>query len=165
MVQCQGIAHFSIPVSDLDKSTKFYRDVVGCKLINSDGKRHSFMDAGGTCILLCAEDAPINREDGKDLVHHAFMVTEEALATATKHRRPRGRHRERPPGLFPRSRRNPARIHQAHELQHHRAVIVRPGRPARPSGGVGAMGWQADSIGWKFDGAACDGGGEQESEE
>lgn len=85
MVQCQGIAHFSIPVSDLGKSTKFYSDVVGCKLINSDGKKHSFMDAGGTCILLCAEDAPINSEDGKDLVHHAFMITEEALATAREH--------------------------------------------------------------------------------
>lgn len=85
MVQCQGIAHFSIPVSDLDKSTKFYSDVVGCTLINSDGKKHSFMDAGGTCILLCAEDPPINREEGKDLVHHAFMVTEEALSKAKEH--------------------------------------------------------------------------------
>lgn len=85
MVQCQGVAHFSIPVSDLDRSTKFYQDVVGLKLINTDGKRHSFMDAGGTCILLCAEDAPINREDRKDLVHHAFMITEEELAKAKAH--------------------------------------------------------------------------------
>jgi catechol 2,3-dioxygenase len=85
MVQCQGIAHFSIPVSDLEKSTKFYADVVGLQPINSDGKRYSFIDAGGTCILLCAEDAPINREGGKDLVHHAFTISEEDLAKAKAH--------------------------------------------------------------------------------
>ncbi len=85
MIQCQGIAHFSIPVSDLDKSTKFYTDVVGCKLIITDGERHSFMDAGGTCLLLCADEPPINRDDRNDLVHHAFMVTEEELANAKEH--------------------------------------------------------------------------------
>jgi catechol 2,3-dioxygenase-like lactoylglutathione lyase family enzyme len=84
-MQCQGIAHFSIPVSDLEKSTQFYQDVVGLELLVTDGKRHSFMDAGGTCILLCAEDAPINREETKDLVHHAFMITDEELAKAKAH--------------------------------------------------------------------------------
>jgi catechol 2,3-dioxygenase-like lactoylglutathione lyase family enzyme len=85
MVQCQGVAHFSIPVSDLEKSTKFYSDVVGLKLINTDGKRHSFMDAGGTCILLCAEEAPIQNDHSKDLVHHAFAISEEELAKAKEH--------------------------------------------------------------------------------
>lgn len=85
MIACKGIAHFSIPVSDLAKSTKFYADVIGCKLINTDGKRHSFMDAGGTCILLCAEAQPINPDTRRDLVHHAFMVSDEELAQARKH--------------------------------------------------------------------------------
>ncbi|MCH8918749.1 MAG: VOC family protein [Alphaproteobacteria bacterium] len=82
MIQCKGIAHFSIPVSDLEKSTKFYSDVVGLKLITTDGKRHSFMDAGGTCILLCSEESPINADNRKDLVHHAFMISDEDLARA-----------------------------------------------------------------------------------
>jgi catechol 2,3-dioxygenase-like lactoylglutathione lyase family enzyme len=85
MIACRGIAHFSIPVSDLARSTRFYSDVVGCKLINTDGKRHSFMDAGGTCILLCAEAQPINPDTRKDLVHHAFMITDEELARARQH--------------------------------------------------------------------------------
>ncbi len=85
MIECKGIAHFSIAVSDLEKSTKFYSDVVGLKLITTDGKRHSFMDAGGTCILLCSEESPINADNRKDLVHHAFMITEEALARAKEH--------------------------------------------------------------------------------
>lgn len=85
MFECKGVAHFSIPVSDLNRSTDFYRDVVGLKLLVSDGKRHSFMDAGGTCILLCAEQGTINPPERKDLVHHAFVVTPEQLAQAKQH--------------------------------------------------------------------------------
>jgi catechol 2,3-dioxygenase-like lactoylglutathione lyase family enzyme len=85
MFKNQGIAHFSIPVSDLAASTKFYRDVVGCTLINTDGRRHAFMDAGGTCILLCAEGGPINPKERKDLVHHAFVVTPDQLKTIKQH--------------------------------------------------------------------------------
>ena len=85
MFQNRGVAHFSIPVSDLERSTTFYRDVVGCKLIVSDGTRYAFMDAGGTCVLLSAENPPINNENRKDLAHHAFVVTEEELANARDH--------------------------------------------------------------------------------
>lgn len=85
MFKCKGIAHFSIPVSDLKKSTKFYQDVVGLTLIVTDGKRHSFMDAGGTCILLCAEEGPINRPERRDLVHHAFAISPEQLAKSKEH--------------------------------------------------------------------------------
>ena len=85
MIICKGIAHFTIPVSDLAKSTKFYSDVVGCTPIRSDGKRFSFMDAGGTCIILCAEEAPINPANRTDFVHHAFIVSDEELARAKAH--------------------------------------------------------------------------------
>lgn len=85
MFKNSGIAHFSIAVSDLAASTKFYSEVVGCTLINTDGKRHSFMDAGGTCVLLCAEGGPINPKERRDLVHHAFIVTPEQLASAKRH--------------------------------------------------------------------------------
>jgi extradiol dioxygenase family protein len=30
MVAIKGMAHFSIPVSDLESSKKFYCDIVGC---------------------------------------------------------------------------------------------------------------------------------------
>lgn len=85
MFKNKGVAHFSIPVSNLAASTKFYQDVVGCTLINTDGRRHSFMDAGGTCILLCAEGGPINPKERKDLVHHAFVVTPDELKSIRKH--------------------------------------------------------------------------------
>lgn len=85
MFKCKGIAHFSIPVSDLERSTRFYQEVVGCTLITTDGRKHSFMDAGGTCILLCAETGAINPPERRDLVHHAFVVTPEQLAAAKAH--------------------------------------------------------------------------------
>lgn len=85
MFKNQGIAHFSIPVSDLARSTKFYSDVVGCTLINTDGKRHSFMDAGGTCLLLCAEGGAINPDGRRDLVHHAFIVSPDQLQGIKRH--------------------------------------------------------------------------------
>lgn len=73
MIQLKGVAHFSIPVSDVMKSAKFYSDVVGCTFI-SGNKKHAFLDAGGLCLLLCEQKAPINPPGGLDNVHHAFMV-------------------------------------------------------------------------------------------
>ena len=40
MVDIVGLAHFAIPVSDLDKSTRFYADVVGCKYISKVRRRN-----------------------------------------------------------------------------------------------------------------------------
>ena len=34
MPDIKGVAHFSIPVSDVDRSTKFYTEIVGCKFLN-----------------------------------------------------------------------------------------------------------------------------------
>ena len=35
MPDIKGVAHFSIPVSDVDKSTRFYTEVVGCKFLST----------------------------------------------------------------------------------------------------------------------------------
>ena len=35
MAEIKGIAHFSIPVSDVDKSTRFYTEIVGCKFLSA----------------------------------------------------------------------------------------------------------------------------------
>ena len=32
MPEIKGVAHFSIPVSDVDKSTKFYTEIVGLQV-------------------------------------------------------------------------------------------------------------------------------------
>ena len=33
MADIMGVAHFSIPVSDVDRSKKFYTEIVGCKFL------------------------------------------------------------------------------------------------------------------------------------
>ena len=60
MVAIRAVAHFSIPVSDTEKSTKFYTEVVGCKHLSTTPNRQMvFLDATGTCLILVKRDAPI----------------------------------------------------------------------------------------------------------
>jgi catechol 2,3-dioxygenase-like lactoylglutathione lyase family enzyme len=84
MIRLKGVAHFSIPVSDVARSVKFYTDVVGCTLINAN-QRHAFLDAGGLCVLLCKQKPPINSSNGLDYVHHAFIVSSEQYKTIDDH--------------------------------------------------------------------------------
>jgi glyoxylase I family protein len=77
MVSIKGVAHFSIPVSDVDRSTKFYTEIVGCKFLSArPDKKITFLDAGGVCLLLIKRPAPLNKEplEMSDGVHHAFMI-------------------------------------------------------------------------------------------
>ena len=77
MADIKGIAHFSIPVSDVDRSTKFYTEIVGCKfLAQRPDQGITFLDAGGVCVLLIKRPAPIAKGplEMSDGVHHAFML-------------------------------------------------------------------------------------------
>src|SRR5713101_7707392 len=76
MAEIKGIAHFSIPVSDVDKSTRFYTEIVGCKFLSAlPDKSITFLAAGGVGVLLIKRPAPINKEplEMSNGVHHAFM--------------------------------------------------------------------------------------------
>jgi catechol 2,3-dioxygenase-like lactoylglutathione lyase family enzyme len=84
MPKINRIAHFSIPVTDMDRSVRFYTEVIGCTHLRG-GKDQTFLDAGGTCILLCLEKPPINRPDQNDFVHHAFDIGPEQYATIGDH--------------------------------------------------------------------------------
>jgi len=77
MPDIKGVAHFSIPVSDVERSVKFYTEIVGCKfLAQRPDQGITFLDAGGVCLLLIKRPAPINKEplEMSDGVHHAFMI-------------------------------------------------------------------------------------------
>jgi catechol 2,3-dioxygenase-like lactoylglutathione lyase family enzyme len=89
MPTINSVAHFSVPVSDMERSAKFYIDVVGCTLLRG-GKEYTFLDAGGTCLLLCLQKEPINRSDQYDFVHHAFDIGPEQYATIEDHLRTHG---------------------------------------------------------------------------
>jgi catechol 2,3-dioxygenase-like lactoylglutathione lyase family enzyme len=94
MVQITGVAHFAIPVSDPDKSTRFYTEVVGCKFLSAlPDQSMTFLDAGGVCLLLIKRPppAPIVRElEYSNGVHHAFMITESEYQAALDNLRANG---------------------------------------------------------------------------
>jgi catechol 2,3-dioxygenase-like lactoylglutathione lyase family enzyme len=90
MVEIGAVAHFSIPVSDVVKSTQFYTDVVGCRHLSTNGQM-VFLDAAGTCLILVKRDAPINPvRDDHGGVHHAFAVAHDDYKAALDHLRAHG---------------------------------------------------------------------------
>lgn len=92
MVEIKGVAHFSIPVSDVARSTRFYTEIVGCKhLATVRGEAMSFVDAGGVCLILVKHDPPINPKlDDSSGVHHSFIVDKAAYTAALEHLRKNG---------------------------------------------------------------------------
>ncbi len=92
MVAIKSLAHFSIPVSDVAKSTHFYTEVVGCRhLATVQAGRMAFLDAAGTCVILVKRDPPINRvQDDHGGVHHAFAVAHKDYSAALDHLRAHG---------------------------------------------------------------------------
>ncbi len=93
MPEIIGVAHFSIPVSDVDKSVSFYTEVVGCKFLSAlPNKSITFLDAGGVCVLLIKRPAPIRKGplEMSDGVHHAFMIEESKYQAALASLREKG---------------------------------------------------------------------------
>jgi catechol 2,3-dioxygenase-like lactoylglutathione lyase family enzyme len=76
MIEPRSVVHFSIAVSDLEVSQKFYTDILGLKLVQA---AHAaglvFLRAGKDHVILAKRDAPL-QYDAKDSrrAHHAFKV-------------------------------------------------------------------------------------------
>jgi len=90
MVALKSVVHFSIPVSDIEKSRQFYTEIVGCRHLATVGQgTMSFLDAAGTCLILVKREAPINpRPENHGGVHHSFAV--EDYKAALDHLRSNG---------------------------------------------------------------------------
>ena len=89
MVELKGVAHFSIPVSDVKKSTKFYTEIVGCRHLSTIPTGDmAFLDAAGVCVILVRSEPPINATlDDHNGVHHSFVVDTGAYQAALDHLR------------------------------------------------------------------------------
>jgi glyoxylase I family protein len=93
MIQLKGLAHFSIPVSDVERSVRFYTEVLGCKYLSAmPDKSITFLDAGGDCVLLIHRPAyiPPSVPEGSGGVHHAFMIDEDQYEPAKAFIRSKG---------------------------------------------------------------------------
>jgi catechol 2,3-dioxygenase-like lactoylglutathione lyase family enzyme len=76
MIEPRSVVHFSIAVSDLDASRKFYTEVLGLTLVqDAPAIGMVFLRAGGDHVILAKSDAPLQR-NSKDArrAHHAFKV-------------------------------------------------------------------------------------------
>lgn len=87
-----GVAHFSIPVSNVARSTRFYTEIVGCRHLATVAQgRMAFLDAAGTCVILVERASPINpTQEDHGGVHHAFTVPHEQYRAALDHLRAHG---------------------------------------------------------------------------
>jgi catechol 2,3-dioxygenase-like lactoylglutathione lyase family enzyme len=84
MLKTQGVLHFTIPVKDLDRSEKFYTEVLGLEKLRRNDHM-VFMRAGGDCLVLTYSENPIepNRGNAHE-IHHAFRLTAEEYDRAKK---------------------------------------------------------------------------------
>jgi catechol 2,3-dioxygenase-like lactoylglutathione lyase family enzyme len=76
MIEPKAVVHFSIPVSDLAASRRFYTEILGLELVH-DAPAYGmvFLRAGDDHVILAKSEGPVRRSD-KDSrrAHHAFKV-------------------------------------------------------------------------------------------
>lgn len=77
MLRTQGVLHFSLPVTDLDRSRKFYEGLLGMKVVEQSA-RMVFLRTGDNYLILARGNEPLKYETSKSTpVHHAFRVAPE----------------------------------------------------------------------------------------
>lgn len=90
MIETRGVCHFTIAVTDSRRSTDFYTEVLGLKLLRANHERGMvFLDCGGDCLVLMKTDttiAPVRQRDA----HHAFMVDADKYEGAVQELKDRG---------------------------------------------------------------------------
>ncbi len=85
MIKTEGVVHFTIPVSDLDRSEAFYREFLGLETVMRAPEPTPllFMKSGEDFVVLAKSKTPINPNPGEERwVHHAFRVADEAYDAA-----------------------------------------------------------------------------------
>jgi len=92
MVAIKSVVHFSIPVGDVERSTRFYTEIVGCRHLATVAQgTMAFLDAAGTCLILVKRDPPINpHPEDHGGVHHSFAIAHGEYQAALDHLRRHG---------------------------------------------------------------------------
>jgi lactoylglutathione lyase len=85
MIETKSIVHFTIPVSELERSLAFYTDILGMTLIRKYGHMAFLRSGDDDRITILGKTDAIHSDNGKETaVHHAFSVEsdkyQEALA-------------------------------------------------------------------------------------
>lgn len=87
MIETTGVVHFTISVTDPDRSEAFYRDVLGLKTVQKVPPIGMvFMRAGDDHVILTRSKTPVEPNPGDEFfVHHAFRVDVEKYDDAKRH--------------------------------------------------------------------------------
>jgi len=90
MLKTHGVLHFSLPVTDLDRSRKFYEGVLGMKVIEQS-PRMVFLQTGDDHIILAKGKEPLKYDSAKNTpVHHAFKVKPDEFQSSIEDLRKNG---------------------------------------------------------------------------
>jgi catechol 2,3-dioxygenase-like lactoylglutathione lyase family enzyme len=77
MLKTHGVLHFSLPVSDLDRSRKFYEGLLGMKVVEQSA-RMVFLQTGDDYLILAKGIESLKYDSPQSTpVHHAFKVKPE----------------------------------------------------------------------------------------
>ncbi len=90
MVKTQGVVHFSLPVTDLERSARFYSELLGMKIVHKT-QQMVFLKCGDDFLILARGNAPLKYDSDKTTpVHHAFKVAAEDFEPALEFLRKNG---------------------------------------------------------------------------
>lgn len=86
MIETKGVVHFTIPVTDPERSEKFYREVLGLETVQVVPPIGMvFMKSGDDHVILTRSKTPVDPNPGNDfLIHHAFRVDLDAYDDAKR---------------------------------------------------------------------------------
>lgn len=74
MIETKGVVHFTIPVTDIERSLAFYTDILGMQ-VSEKREKMVFLRTGNDHFMLTKAGGPIEPNPGDEtMCHHAFWV-------------------------------------------------------------------------------------------
>ncbi len=84
MLKTEGVLHFTIPVKNLDRSEKFYTEILGFEKVGRTD-RIVFLRSGNDFFNLTFSANPITlNPEGEHQIHSAFRVTPQTYEATIK---------------------------------------------------------------------------------
>lgn len=82
----QGILHFTIGVTDIDRATEFYTGLLGCRLVRRNRRGNmSFLASGDDYFVLASTGHHVApNTPGETTHHHAFILAPDDYDRAVK---------------------------------------------------------------------------------
>jgi len=90
MLKTHGMLHFSLAVTDLERSRKFYEEVLGLRVLEQS-PRMVFLQTGDDYLILAKGTEPLKYDSAKNTpVHHAFKVKPDEFQSSIEDLRKNG---------------------------------------------------------------------------